>query len=134
MGPAVKQSKMVQCFLASPEFPSFCKDLIGNLNVSKSFADITLVGDDNIPIEAHKIVLSAHSNVFREAIIALKCDKIVIQCNGFLHKDIKSILDFMYLGETARDFKDAHVLFRMAKFLQIKHLSDECDMDQDMLN
>ena len=102
--------------------------------MSKSFADITLVGDDNIPFEAHKIVLSAHSNVFREAIIALKCDKIVIQCNGFLHKDIKSILDFMYLGETARDFKDAQVLIRMAKFLQIKHLSDECDMDQDILN
>ena len=125
---------MVQCFLGSPEFPSFCKDLIGNLYVSKSFADISLVGDDNIPVEAHKIVLSAHSNVFREAIFALKCDKIVIQCNGFLNKDINSLLEFMYQGETAREFKDAHVLFRIGKFLQIKHLSDECDIDQDILN
>ena len=102
--------------------------------MSKSFADISLVGDDNIPVEAHKMVLSAHSNVFREAIVALNCDKIVIQCNGFLNKDINSLLDFMYLGETAREFKDAHVLFRIGKFLQIKHLSDECEIDQDILN
>ena len=127
-------SKMVQCFLGFPEFPLFCKDLLRDLKESKSFTDVTLVGDDNIPVEAHKIVLSAHSNVFKEAVRALECDKLLIQCNGFMNKDINSLLDFMYLGETAREFKDAHVLFRIGKFLQIKHLSDECEVDQNILN
>ena len=125
---------MVQCFLGFPEFPSFCKDLIRNLHYSKNFADVTLVGDDNIPVKAHKIVLSAHSNVFREAINAVNCDELVIQCNGFMVNEIKSLLDFMYHGETLREFKNAHILFRIGKFLQIKHLSDECEIDQNVLN
>ena len=125
---------MVHCYLGFPEFPSFCKDIIKSIRASKNFADVSLVGDDNIPVKAHKIVLSAHSNVFREAINALNCDELVIQCNGFLVKDINSLLDFMYLGETASEFKNAHVLFRIGKFLQIKHLSDECEIDQNVLN
>ena len=30
--------------------------------------DVTLIGDDNIPVEAHEIVLSAHSSFLRKTI------------------------------------------------------------------
>ena len=74
---------MVKCLLEFSEFPLFCKDILRELRSSKYFADVTLVGDDNIPVKAHKIVLCAHSNVLKEAISSLDYEQMVLQCRGF---------------------------------------------------
>ena len=95
---------------------------------------MTLIGDDNIPVKAHKIVLCAHSNVLKEAILSLDYDKLVLQCRGFKSQDIQSLLDFIYLGETSSEYKDANVLFKLGKFLQIRHLGEECELSLEELD
>ena len=86
---------MVKCLLEFSEFPFFCKDIIKDLRATEHFTDVTLIGDDNIPVKAHKIILCAHSNVLKEAILSLGYDKIVLKCKGFKSQDIKSLLDFI---------------------------------------
>ena len=125
---------MVKCLLEFSDFPSFCQDLVKELHASKYFADITLIGDDNIPLKAHKIVLGAHSSLLKQAVTSIGCDKIVLKCNGFKSHDIKSLLDFIYLGEVSSEYKDANILFKLGKFLQIRHLGEECDLGLEELS
>ena len=125
---------MVKCLIEFSEFPLFCKDILKELRSSKYFADVTLVGDDNIPVKAHKIVLCAHSSVLKESILSLDYDKLVLQCRGFKSQDIQSLLDFIYLGEVSSGYKDANVLFKLGKFLKIRHLGDECDLSLEDLD
>ena len=107
---------MVKCLIEFSEFHIFCKDILKDLRANNHFTDVTLVGDDNIPVKAHKIVLCAHSNVLKEAILSLGYDKIVLQCKGFKSQDMKSLLDFIYLGEVSSGYKDASILFKLGKF------------------
>ena len=125
---------MVKCLIEFSDFPLFCKDVLKELRSSKYFSDVTLVGDDNIPVKAHKIVLCAHSSVLKESILSLDYDKLVLQCRGFKSQDIKSLLDFIYLGEVSSGYKDANVLFKLGKFLKIRHLGDECDLSLEDLD
>ena len=125
---------MVKCLLEFSDFLVFCKGILRELRSSKYFADVTLIGDDNIPVKAHKIVLCAHSNVLKEAILSLDYDKLVLQCRGFKSQDIQSLLDFIYLGEVSSEYKDANVLFKLGKFLQIRHLGEECELSLEELD
>ena len=126
--------KMVKCLLEFSDFPIFCQDVIKDLRVSEHFADVTLIGDDDIPVKAHKIVLCAHSSVLKDAILSLGYERIVLQCKGFKSQDIRSLLDFIYLGVVSSEYKDANILFKLGKFLQIRHLGEECDLSLEELD
>ena len=45
------------------------KDSFSELRKSHSYTDVTLVSDDGIKIEAHKVVLSAGSKFFNDIFI-----------------------------------------------------------------
>ena len=79
-------------------------------NASKTFAslrdedylhDVTLVGDDNHEIFAHKLVLSACSEYFRNIFKnrKAKTETLLLCLNGTTNKDLENILDYMYFGE-----------------------------------
>ena len=124
---------MVKCFLKFTDFPKFCQELVSNLHGATELSDISLVGDDNKPIRAHKIVISAHSEVIREALASTEHEKPLLHCRGFSSQDIQLLLDFMYLGQTSCEAKNVNLFFKTGKFLQIKQLEDECDDDAENL-
>ena len=77
-------------------------------NISNSFAllqkedylhDVTLVGDDNHQISAHKVVLSSSSEYFKNIFKYNKHPHPLICLNGVLSQDLKSILNYVYNGE-----------------------------------
>ena len=111
---------MVKCHLKFTDFPVFCQELVSNLHGTTHLSDISLVGDDNKPIRAHKIVISAHSGVIREALAATEHEKPLLHCRGFSSQDIQLLLDFMYLGQTSCEAKNVNLFFKTGKFLQIK--------------
>lgn len=124
---------MVKCCLKFTDFPKFCQELVSNLHGTTDLSDISLVGDDNLPIRAHKIVISAHSGVIREALVATEHEKPLLHFRGFSSQDIQLLLDFMYLGQTSCEAKNVNLFFKTGKFLQIKQLEDECDDDAENL-
>merc|ERR1719189_1778689 len=77
-------------------------------NVSQSFGkmrneeylhDVTLVGDDHTQISAHKLVLSACSEYFKEIFKRNKHSKTLMCLEGLSKQDLKNVLDYMYNGE-----------------------------------
>ena len=125
---------MVKYQLEFTEFPKFCQELIGNLHGSNEFSDIALMGDDNRPFKAHKVVLRAHSNVIRDVLSSTDVEKPLLYLKGFNSNDIQLLLDFMYLGETSCEPKNVNVFLKTGKFLQVKQLIEECEDDLEALH
>merc|ERR1712243_472272 len=77
-------------------------------NVSKSFGllrneeylhDVTLVSDDHNKMSAHKLVLSACSDYFRDIFKNNQHSHPLICLDGISTEDLRNILDYMYNGE-----------------------------------
>ena len=84
------------------------------------YTDVTLVSDDQILSHAHKFVLSAFSQVFSKLIVNNPHSYPIIYLRGLHHRDLQTILVFIYLGksdyshiraaELTRILEDLHVL------------------------
>ena len=81
-------------------------------NVSKSFGklrneeylhDVTLVGDDHTQMSAHKLVLSACSEYFKEVFKRNKLSNTLMCLEGLSNQDLRNILDYMYNGEVQKE-------------------------------
>ena len=83
-------------------------------NVSKSFGllrseeylhDVRLMSEDYHEVTAHRIVLSACSEYFRNIFKNSKKQDTLICLDGITNADLKNVLDYIYLGE-AHIFQD----------------------------
>ena len=81
-----------------------------NSNASKSFSrlrgedflqDVTIVGDDNSQVAAHKLVLSACSEYFKNIFKNNSHSHPLLCLEGVTSKEIKNILDYIYNGEVS---------------------------------
>ena len=77
-------------------------------NVSNSFAilrnedyllDVTIVTDDNEQVEAHKLVLSACSEYFKNIFKTKKHSHPLLCLEDVSSKDIQNLMDYIYNGE-----------------------------------
>ena len=106
-----------------PTYKDNLREMLHEMLKSKYMTDVTLVCDDKIPFKAHKIVLSAHSPVFKNILCDLPHDNTVIYLSGIQHQEMESILGFMYLGmgtfykERMKEFLD------VAKCFELKEIS-----------
>ena len=79
-----------------------------NANVSKSFGlfrnakylhDVTLVSDDHKKVEAHKLVLSACSEFFKDIFENNHHSHPLLCLDGISYLDMSNIMDYIYNGE-----------------------------------
>ena len=79
-----------------------------NSNVSKSFGlfrneaylhDVTLVSDDHKTVSAHKLVLSACSEYFRDIFKNNSHSHPLLCLDGISTEDLRNIMEYMYNGE-----------------------------------
>ena len=77
-------------------------------NVSKSFRllrnenylhDVTLVSDDHLKLSAHKLVLSACSDYFKDILKNNQHSHPLICLEGVSSEDMENIMDYIYNGE-----------------------------------
>ena len=77
-------------------------------NVSKSFGlfrsesylhDVTLVSDDFKQVQAHKLVLSACSEYFKNILQQTKQTQPLLCLDGVNAEDLQNVLDYVYEGE-----------------------------------
>jgi len=101
-------------------------------NVSKSFSvfrneeylhDVTLVSDDHKKVAAHKLVLSACSEYFRD-VFKNQEDKsqLLICLDGTSSEDIKNIMDYIYNGEVQIYHENLVRFLAVAQRLKLKGL------------
>ena len=107
------------------------KEMMQNLLLSTESTDVTLVCEDKTKFQAHKFVLNACSPVFHSIIndMPQKCP--IIYLRGVFATEMKSILQFMYLGQVTLYQERMNDFFDVAKSLEIKEISEDMDSTQD---
>ena len=90
----------------------------------KSFSDVTLVSDDQIPFPAHRYVLSAFSPVLKDILLNNPHSHPLIFLRGVNHQELDSILQFIYLGKASVYHGNMRRFAQAAKDLQIKQLAE----------
>ena len=111
-------------------------------NVSKTFSslrqeehlffDVTLVSDDEQHIPAHKLVLSASSELFKNMIKKTEHSKPMIFLSGFKANDLLLVMDYIYQGEVQIFQSDLDGFLDVAQRLKIEGLigGDNASADQ----
>ena len=111
-------------------------------NVSKSFGlfrnesylhDVTLVSDDFKLIPAHKLVLSASSEYFRNILQQTQQSQPLICLDGVNSDDVRNILDYVYEGEVKISQDDLDRFLGIAQRLRIEGLVGQ-DEPEDIID
>ena len=113
-------------------------------NIAKSFSglrgetqlfDVTLVGQDQKKLSAHRLVLSACSDFFKNIFYSNTHSHPMLYLDGVDSKEINLMLDYIYMGEV-KIFQD-----HLDKFLQIANkfqleglLGGEDNKDENNMN
>jgi len=93
------------------------------LRKSEDFFDVTLACEEN-QVNAHKLVLSAASDFFKNILKKNKHDHPLIYLTGVKFSDLQAILDFIYTGETEVAEGDLETLLSTASKLKVKGLTE----------
>ena len=91
---------------------------------------MTLACEEN-SVTAHKIVLSAASEFFKAILRKHKHEHPLIYLTEVKFRDLQSILDFVYTGETEVAEKDLESLLATANRFKVKGLTDSSGSTMD---
>jgi len=111
------------------EFENNISKAFGELRDDNDFFDVTLACDDN-QLQAHKVILSACSPLFRSLFKKNHHQHPLIFLRGVKHEDILAVLDFMYHGEVNVAQESLNSFLAVAEDLQIKGLT-QTDQNED---
>ena len=100
-------------------FTNYTREIFNDLSSSGDFADVTLICDDQRQIEAHRIVLSACSEVFKNILKANSHKTPSIYLRGIQHRDLETVLEFLYHGEVTLQQERLTEFLNVAKNLRI---------------
>ena len=88
------------------------------------FKDVTLVSDDLHAVKAHRALLSKSSDVLRQMLL-LKDDKDpIIFIRGSSQRQLKSLLNFIYVGEAEVTEEDMNAFVQLAKDFKLKEFTE----------
>ena len=73
---------------------------------ANEFWDVTLVSNDNCKFEAHRIILSSSSEVFKNLLINERHPNPLIFMSGVKGSVLQAVLDFIYSGEAHVEKED----------------------------
>lgn len=102
----------------------------GQMIMDENFVDVTLACEGQA-IKAHKVVLSACSNYFKELFLANPCKHPIVILKDMKMEDLKTILDFMYKGEVNIFNHQLGALLKTADILKVKGLTESKDDEYD---
>ena len=100
---------------------NFVKGLT-SLRSDDDLYDVTLVSDDQLQVAAHKLVLSASSEYFRNIFKNNKHSHPLVCLSGVRSQDVKNILDFIYNGEVQLHEDDFLPFMEVARRLKVEGL------------
>merc|ERR1719300_497279 len=93
-----KMTKNKKLLLQNHDFVQNHVQFYKEIRSEKDTADVTLaIGDQTL--DAHKMILSAASNLFRTIIKKSKTSHSFIYLNGVNFEDMEALLDFIYTGQ-----------------------------------
>ena len=108
------------------DFESCSSNSFRGFMARQEFVDVTLVCDDQNQIKAHKVILSACSDFFRNILLRnIDVSQPFIFLDNVSFQDLENVISFMYNGETAIGQEDFNSFMRAAQRLRVKGLSEQ---------
>ena len=105
----------------NPGIPNTLQDMYFDTH----YTDVTLATADDKHIQAHKVILSSFSSVFRNILLKNNHQKPLIYLKDIHHSELSLILKLIYLGQCQVGSDYVEKLLACAKDLQILGLEDE---------
>ena len=105
------------------EFDSNLRTAFKDFREEKDFFDVTLVCEEEKQVEAHKIILSACSLLFRKILKQNKHQHPLIYLKDIKYAELLSLLNFMYLGEVNVAQEDLSTFLSAAEELKVNGLA-----------
>ena len=112
------------------QFPNHVRLILHDMMESDDLTDVTLMCADQVKFKAHKVILSACSEVFKDIIKSSKSIPIpgsFIYLRGIQSTEMKSLLEFMYLGQATLEQDRMSDFLNIAKDLKIKGIRNCMD-------
>jgi len=106
------------------EFDAYTSLTFKQLLAKPDFTDVTLACEGEETIEAHKVILSACSPFFDRILKKNSHSHPLIFLTDVTHSDLKSIINFMYLGQTNVVQEDLQRFLKVATKFQVRGLTD----------
>ena len=112
------------------DFSSNASRAFGRLRSEDFLQDVTLVGDDNCQVAAHKLVLSACSEYFKNIFKNNNHTHLLLCLEGVTSKEIKNILDYIYNGEVNIFQEELDRFLSVAQRLKLEGLLGKEDKEE----
>ena len=103
-------------------FKGNLKESFQDLYMDPKFADVTLLSEDLIPIQSHRVILSSSSPLLNKI---LSFNNPVLFLKGVRNQELQPLLEFIYTGNTRIEENNVDNFMKTAKELQIKGLSSK---------
>jgi len=120
--------------LLCKEFGDSVSSTFRKFREDNDFTDVTLACEDREHIEAHKVILTSSSPLFRDMLKKINHSHPIIFLRGIKSRHVISILDFIYCGEVNILQEDITDFFDIAENLEVRLLQAETrDISKDLL-
>ena len=113
------------------DFNSNTSRAFGLLRSEEFLQDVTLVGDDNSQVAAHKLVLSACSEYFKSIFKKNKHSHPLLCLEGVSSKDVRNMINYMYNGEVQIFQEDLDRFLAVAQRLKLQGLLTDPGANQE---
>ena len=93
-------SNPTEFVISNNNFESGATNFIKQIFTDRNFTDVTLACSDDTYIKAHKVILSSKTSFFHNMFLANPHQHPLIYIRGLEPANLKSIIEFIYLGQT----------------------------------
>ena len=111
--------------LSRDDFSSSVCNSVRNLINDKDFTDVTLVSENDQQIKAHKVILSSNSKFFKTVLTMNNHQHPLIYLKGVQHKQLKQMMEFIYIGEVQICEPEVDSFVELGKDLGVEGLVEE---------
>ena len=124
-GATPDKSKMnTEINLKFDKFQTFACKVQQNMRNSE-FCDVTLVCADNMKFDAHKVILSAYSPVFKNMLTSEKHQHPLVFMTGVGQEVMGAVLNFMYCGEAQIKYEHINLFIKLSMDLELSGVTAE---------
>ena len=119
--------------LSFDQFEISASDAFKELATDEHFTDVTLACADDKQIKAHRVILSSFSPILRTILLKVKQQNPVIYLRGIKEEDLRSVINFMYLGETIVRQESFPDFMQIAQEMKIKGLAVNIEEEKKLM-
>ena len=130
--PGAKAVIMSMVDIKKKDFQTWTQGTVQKAYDNSNFTDVTLVTADNKTISAHKLFLCSSSSFFENILTQHSHPNPLIVLSGVRHDVLKSVLDFVYLGQAKVSSSQLDSFMEAARALKINGILENPEDIEDI--